>query len=86
MLDSKLVSFAEHNTIKVQEDTQHEEALNVVLKEVAECLWEKQNASKRAAANAGTEWTIIRPQPDHNHASRWTMHGLKLCLNPCKIG
>ena len=52
-LDSKLVSLAEHNTIKVQEDTQHEEALNVVLKEVAERLREKQNASKHAGANAG---------------------------------
>ncbi|KAI0286654.1 hypothetical protein BGY98DRAFT_1110226 [Russula aff. rugulosa BPL654] len=52
-LDSKLVSLAEHNTVKVREDTQHEEALNVVLKEVAERLREKQNASKRAAANAG---------------------------------
>ena len=37
----------------MQEDTQHEEALNVVLKEVAERLREKQNASKRAAASAG---------------------------------
>ena len=52
-LDSKLVSLAEHNTVKVREDTQHEEALNVVLKEVAERLREKQNASKRAAASAG---------------------------------
>ncbi len=52
-LDSKLVSLAEHNTVKAQEDTQHEEALNVVLKEVAERLREKQNASKRAAASAG---------------------------------
>ena len=52
-LDSKLVSLAEHNTVKAREDTQHEEALNVVLKEVAERLREKQNASKRAAAGAG---------------------------------
>jgi hypothetical protein len=47
------VSLAEHNTVKAREDTQHEEALNVVLKEVAERLREKQNASKRAAASAG---------------------------------
>jgi len=52
-LDSKLVSLAEHNTVKAREDTQHEEALNVVLKDVAERLREKQNASKRAAASAG---------------------------------
>jgi len=52
-LDSKLVSLAEHNTVKARDDTQHEEALNVVLKEVAERLREKQNASKRAAASAG---------------------------------
>jgi hypothetical protein len=52
-LDSKLVSLAEHNAVKAREDTQHEEALNVVLKEVAERVREKQNASKRAAASAG---------------------------------
>ena len=52
-LDSKLVSLAEHNAVKAREDTQHGEALNVVLKEVAERLREKQNASKRAAASAG---------------------------------
>jgi COP9 signalosome complex subunit 7 len=49
-LDSKLVSLAEHSTSKALEDTQHEEALNSVLKEVAERLREKQNASKRAGA------------------------------------
>jgi hypothetical protein len=49
-LDSKLVSLADHSTAKALEDTQHEEALNSVLKEVAERLREKQNASKRAGA------------------------------------
>ncbi|KAI0294817.1 hypothetical protein BC826DRAFT_1010679 [Russula brevipes] len=51
-LDSKLVSLAEHNTTKVREGAEHEEALNSVLKEVAERLREKQNASKRAASGA----------------------------------
>ena len=53
MLDSKLVSLAEHSTIKVQKDTQGEEVLNMVLKEVAEHLQEKQNASKCAVVNVG---------------------------------
>ncbi|KAH9964581.1 hypothetical protein BC827DRAFT_943590 [Russula dissimulans] len=52
-LDTKLVSLAEHNAAKVREDIEHEEALNVVLKDVAERLREKQNASKRAASGAG---------------------------------
>ncbi|KAH9962928.1 hypothetical protein BC827DRAFT_1266733 [Russula dissimulans] len=51
-LDTKLVSLAEHNAAKACEDTEHKEALNVVLKEVAERLREKQNAIKRAASGA----------------------------------
>jgi len=52
-LDSRLVSLAEHNATKAREDAVHQEALNAVLKDVADRLREKQNASKRAAAAAG---------------------------------
>ena len=52
-LDAKLVSLSEHNAAKAREETEHQEALNVVLKDVADRLREKQNASKRAAAAAG---------------------------------
>jgi len=51
-LDAKLVSLSEHNASKAREETEHQEALNVVLKDVADRLREKQNASKRAAAAA----------------------------------
>lgn len=53
-LDTKLVTLAERNTLKTREDAEHEEALNSTLKEVADRLREKQNASKRGASgNAG---------------------------------
>jgi len=52
-LDAKLVSLSEHNAGKAREETEHQEVLNVVLKDVADRLREKQNASKRAAAAAG---------------------------------
>ncbi|KAF8272397.1 hypothetical protein EI94DRAFT_1718535 [Lactarius quietus] len=51
-LDSKLVTLAEHNIVKTREDTEHEEALNSTLKEVADRLREKQIASKRGAGGA----------------------------------
>jgi effector-binding domain-containing protein len=52
-VDSKLVALAEHNVARTREDAEHEEALNVVLKEVAERVREKQNANKRSAGAAG---------------------------------
>jgi hypothetical protein len=52
-LDSKLVALAQHNATKAREDAEHEEALNVVLKEVAERVREKQNANKRSAGGPG---------------------------------
>ncbi|KAI9445566.1 hypothetical protein H4582DRAFT_2071205 [Lactarius indigo] len=51
-LDAKLVTLAEHNTVKAREHTEHEEALNSALKEVADRLREKQNASKRGVGGA----------------------------------
>ena len=51
-MDAKLVSLTEHNTTKAREQFEHEEALNSTLKEVAERLREKQNASKRGAGGA----------------------------------
>ncbi len=51
-MDSKLVSLTEHNTVKAREGAEHEEALNSALKEVADRLREKQNASKRGAGGA----------------------------------
>jgi COP9 signalosome complex subunit 7 len=51
-LDAKLVSLAEHNAAKAREEAEHQDALNVVLKDVADRLREKQNATKRAAAAA----------------------------------
>ncbi|KAI9509862.1 hypothetical protein F5148DRAFT_1184195 [Russula earlei] len=45
-LDSKLVSLAERNAARAREEAEHEEALNVRLRE-------KQDASKRAATAAG---------------------------------
>ena len=48
------MTLAERNTLNVREDTEHEEALNSTLKEVADRLLEKQIASKRGASgNAG---------------------------------
>ena len=48
------MTLAERNTLNAREDTEHEEALNSTLKEVADRLREKQNASKRGASgNAG---------------------------------
>jgi len=49
-LDAKLVSLAEHNAARAHEEAEHQDVLNVVLKDVADRLREKQNASKRAAA------------------------------------
>jgi len=51
-LDAKLVSLAEHNAARAREEAEHQEALNVVLKDVVDRQREKQNASKRAAAAA----------------------------------
>jgi hypothetical protein len=51
-MDAKLVSLAEHNTVRAREDAEHEEALNLTLKEVADRVREKQNASKRGAGGA----------------------------------
>ncbi|KAH9005881.1 hypothetical protein EDB86DRAFT_2876897 [Lactarius hatsudake] len=51
-LDAKLVTLAEHNTVKVREHAEHEEALNSALKEVADRLREKQNTSKRGVGGA----------------------------------
>jgi hypothetical protein len=74
-LDSKLVSLAEHSTSKALEDTQHEEALNSVLKEVAERLREKQNASKRAGAAGRTRtgWTSTSPEARIRTKSMWLL-------------
>ncbi|KAH9043858.1 hypothetical protein EDB85DRAFT_1855193 [Lactarius pseudohatsudake] len=51
-LDAKLVTLAEHNTVKVRENAEHEEVLNSALKEVADRLREKQNTSKRGVGGA----------------------------------
>ncbi|KAH9075691.1 hypothetical protein EDB83DRAFT_2351834 [Lactarius deliciosus] len=51
-LDAKLVTLAEHNTVKVREHAEHEEALNSALKEVADRLREKQSTSKRGVGGA----------------------------------
>jgi len=69
-LDSKLVSLAEHNTVKAREGAQHEEALNVVLKEVADRLREKQNASKRAAAGRKDEDGMDVDEPGGSNKNR----------------
>ena len=69
-LDSKLISLAEHNTVKVREDAQHEEALSSVLKEVAERLREKQNASKRAAAGRKDEDGMDVDEPGGSNKNR----------------
>jgi hypothetical protein len=47
------VSLAEHNAARAREDAEHEEVLNVALKEVAERVREKQNANKRGAGAGG---------------------------------
>jgi hypothetical protein len=69
-LDSKLISLAEHNTVKVREGAQHEEALSSVLKEVAERLREKQNASKRAAAGRKDEDGMDVDEPGGSNRNR----------------
>ncbi|KAH9994438.1 hypothetical protein BJV77DRAFT_994701 [Russula vinacea] len=69
-LDSKLVSLSDHNTTKAFENAQHEEALNSVLKEVAERLREKQNASKRAAAGRKDEDGMDVDEPGGSNKNR----------------
>ena len=69
-LDSKLVSLADHNTAKVREDAQHEEALSSVLKDVAERLREKQNASKRAAAGRKDDDGMDVDEPGGSNKNR----------------
>ena len=52
-LRAKLVSLSEYNAAKTRGETEHQEALNVVLKDVADHLRENQDATKRAATAEG---------------------------------